>query len=308
MEIINDINQIQWGSTAVTIGKFDGVHIGHQKLLKKVQAAKEDGCTAVVFTFDRIPGNQAMASTQSFLTLEEEKQQFMQNFGMDFYVSFPFTKETASMEPEEFVAEVLVKTMHVEKLYVGKDFRFGKDRKGDVELLADLSKRYGFTFEAMEKETYRDEVVSSSRIRDCVLAGKTEEAEAMMHRPYVLSGPVIHGRKLGRTIGMPTINVALPEGKIRPKSGVYCTRVWVEEKSFFGITNIGTKPTVQDEPVYGAETYLFDCNEDLYEKEVTIELLHFVREEKKFTSVEELSKQLEQDKQYGIAYVKGLEA
>ena len=308
MEIINDINQIQWGPTAITIGKFDGVHIGHQKLLKKVRAAKEDGCTAVVFTFDRVPGNLTLTSAQSFLTSEEEKQQFMQKFGMDFYVSFPFTKEAASMEPEEFVAEVLVKTMQVKKLYVGKDFRFGKDRKGDVVLLAELSKRYGFTFEAMEKETYCDEEVSSSRIRDCVLTGKTEEAEAMMHRPYVLSGPVIHGRKLGRTMGMPTINVALPEGKIRPKSGVYCTRVRVGERPFFGITNIGTKPTVQDEMIYGAETYLFDCNEDLYEKEVTIELLHFVREEKKFTSVEELSKQLEQDKQYGIAYVKGLEA
>ncbi|MBE5950186.1 MAG: bifunctional riboflavin kinase/FAD synthetase [Lachnospiraceae bacterium] len=307
MEIIKDINQIQWRPTAITIGKFDGVHIGHQKLLRKVLKAKEDDCTAVVFTFDRVPGNQAV-TLQSFLTLEEEKQHFMQEFGMDCYVMFPFTKETAAMEPEQFVSKILVKTMRVKKLYVGSDFRFGKDRKGDVVLLAELAKRFGFTFEAIEKETYLDEVVSSSRVRDCVLNGKAEEITAMLNRPYLISGSVIHGRKLGRTIGIPTINVALPEGKIRPKSGVYCTRVRVDGKSFFGITNIGTKPTVQDEPVYGAETYLFDCNEDLYEKEVTIELLHFVREEKKFSSVEELSKQLEQDKQYGIAYVKGLEA
>lgn len=308
MEIIRDINQIQWGPTAITIGKFDGVHIGHQKLLERVLAAKEEGCTSVVFTFDRVPGKQHETSVQSFLMSEVEKQQFMQEFGMDCYVMFPFTEENASMEPEMFVSEILVKTMHVAKLFVGKDFRFGRDRKGDVALLAKLAKQFGFTFEAIEKETYLDEVVSSSRVRDCVLAGRAEDVTEMLKRPYSISGPVIHGRKLGRTIGMPTINVALPDGKIRPKSGVYCAKVWVDEKSFFGITNIGTKPTVQEEMIYGAETYLFDCNEDLYEKEVTIELLHFVREEKKFTSVEELSKQLEQDKQYGIAYVKGLEA
>lgn len=308
MEIVKDINQIQWGPTAITIGKFDGVHIGHQKLLEKVLVAEKDGCTSVVFTFDRVPGKRSLTSVQTFLTTESEKQQFMREFGMDRYVMFPFTEETASMEPEEFVAEILVKTMHVDKLYVGKDFRFGKDRKGDVEMLARLAKQYGFTFEAIDKETFREEVVSSTRIRDYVLAGRIEEVTEMLARSYSISGPVIHGRKLGRTIGMPTINVALPEGKIRPKSGVYCTKVRVDDMFFYGITNIGTKPTVQDEMIFGAETYLFDCNEDLYEKEVTIELLHFVREEKRFASVEELSKQLEQDKQYGIAYVKGLEA
>lgn len=308
MEIVKDINQIQWKPTAITIGKFDGVHVGHQKLLKKVLMAKEDGCSTVVFTFDRVPGNPTEGFLSSFLTPESEKQQIMRELGMDFYVSFPFTKETASMEPEEFVSEVLVKIMHVKKLYVGADFRFGKNRKGDVSLLRELAQKFGFTFEAIEKETYLNEVISASRVRDCVLNGKAEDVTAMLNRPYLISGPVIHGKKLGRTIGMPTINIALPEGKIRPKSGVYCAKVRVNETVYFGITNIGTKPTVQDEPVYGAETYLFDCNEDLYEKEVTIELLHFVREEKKFSSVEELSKQLEQDKQCGIAYVKGLEA
>ena len=308
MEIIRDINQIQWESTAITIGKFDGVHIGHQKLLKKVLEAKEEGCTSVVFTFDRVPGSPIVPSAQSFLTLEKEKQQFMREIVMECYVMFPFTKETSSMDPEQFVTEILVKTMHVKKLYVGKDFRFGKDRKGDVVLLAKMAEQFGFTFEAIEKETYRNEVVSSSRIRDLVLEGNPEDVTVMLSRPYTLSGQVIHGRKLGRTIGIPTINVAFPEGKVRPKSGVYCSRVSVDERVFYGITNIGTKPTVQDEPVYGAETYLFDCNQDLYEKEVTIELLHFVREERKFSSLNELMQQLEYDKQYGISYMKGLDA
>jgi len=306
MEIIKDINQINWTRTAITIGKFDGVHIGHQKLLKKVLNAQKEDCISVVFTFDRIPGNQSLPALQTVLTLEEEKQQFMREFGIDSYVMFPFTKENAAMEPEVFVSEILVKTMKVAKLYVGSDFRFGKNRTGDVSLLAKLAEKYVFTFEAIEKETYLNEVVSSSRIRSCILEGKTEDATAMMLRPYQISGPVIHGKKLGRTLGMPTINVAIPDGKIRPKSGVYCTKVRISDSIFYGITNIGTKPTVQEELIYGAETYLFDCEEDLYEKEATIELLHFVREEKKFASVEELSAQLKQDKEYGIAYTKGL--
>lgn len=302
MEIVKDINQIKWNRTAITIGKFDGVHIGHQKLLDKVLNAKRESCSAVVFTFDRFPGKILSGSEQTYLLSEDEKQEFMREYGMDYYVMFPFSKETASMEPEEFVSEVLVKTMHVEKLYVGKDFRFGKERKGDVSLLERLAIQFGFEFEAIEKETHRDEVVSSSRIRDEVMNGNAEEVCAMLGRPYAISGPVIHGRQLGRTIGIPTINLTIPEGKIRPKSGVYCSKVLISGTEFNGITNIGTKPTVQDELIYGAETYLFDCNEDLYGNNVTIELLHYVRMEQKFSSIDDLMQQLERDKQYAKDY------
>lgn len=302
MEIVKNINQIKWNRTAITIGKFDGVHIGHQKLLDKVLGAKEEECSAVVFTFDRFPGKILSGSEQTYLLSEDEKQEFMREYGMDYYVMFPFSQETASMEPEEFVSEVLVKTMHVEKLYVGNDFRFGKDRKGDIHLLERLSDQFGFTFEAIKKETYLDEVVSSSRIREEILHGITENVTAMLGRPYRFSGTVIHGKRLGRTIGVPTINVEIPENKIRPENGVYCSKVTISGTEFNGITNIGTKPTVQDEQIFGAETYLFDCNDDLYEKEVTIELLHYVRMEQKFSSIDDLMQQLERDKQYAKDY------
>lgn len=306
MEIIKDINQIKWENTAITIGKFDGIHIGHQKLLHKVLSAKGNGCTSVVFTFDRFPGKMFSGEERFFLTSEEEKQEFMRELGMDYYVMFPFTKETAAMEPEKFFSEILVGTMKVKELYVGRNFRFGKDRKGDVTLLKELAGQYGVSFEAIEKETYQGDVVSSSRIRDLVLDGEMENVTAMLGRAYTVSGPVIHGKRLGRTIGFPTINLSIPDGKIRPKSGVYCSKVRIEGNEFFGITNIGTKPTVQEEPVYGAETFLLECNENLYEKKVVIELLHYVREEQKFSSLDELMQQLERDKQYSRTFFEGL--
>ena len=302
MEIIKDINQIQWNKTSVTLGKFDGVHLGHQLLIDRVMKAEAEGCTSTVFTFDRFPSQVLLHQKMTSILLEEEKQRLLKSLGIQRYVLFPFHEQTASMEPEEFVEEILVKTMKVKHLYVGTDFRFGKGRKGDVSLLEKMAKRHDFFFEAVEKRMYDGAEVSSTRIRDCITKGQMEAVTAMLGMPYRLSGEIIHGRSLGHRIGVPTINQVVPEGKIMPLFGVYCARVTVDNKTYYGIANVGSKPTVQEEPVYGLETHLFNCNDDLYGKQATTELLHFVRPEQKFASIELLQAQLEKDRQYGRQY------
>lgn len=302
MEIIKDINKIQWNKTSVTLGKFDGVHLGHRMLMENVIAGKKDGCIPTVFTFDKFPSQFLRQETVTSILIEEEKEQLLKDLGIERYVLFPFHQQTASMEPEEFVEEILVKTMKVQELFVGADFRFGKGRRGNTALLEQLSKTYGFLFKAVDKRMYKGAEVSSTRIRECILNGEMEDANTMLGIPYYISGEIVHGRSLGHKIGVPTINQRIPEGKILPKLGVYCARVTVDGKVYEGIANVGSKPTVQEEKIYGVETHLFNCNENLYGKDAKTELLSFLRPEKKFSSIEELQCQLESDKQTGKSF------
>ena len=306
MEIIKDIHEIQWNKTSVTLGKFDGVHLGHRMLMDRVLAGKQDGCVPTVFTFDRFPSQFLLHQKMTSILLEEEKQQLLKGLGIQRYVLFPFHEQTASMEPEQFVEEILVKTMKVKQLFVGTDFRFGKGRKGDAALLEQLAKKHGFTFEAVEKRMYEGAEVSSTRIRECIVNGKMEDAAAMLGMPYQLSGEIIHGKNLGHKMGVPTINQELPEGKILPRFGVYCAKVTIDNREYYGIANVGSKPTVQSELIYGVETHLFDCQEDCYGKQAKTELLKFVRPEQKFGSLEALVAQLESDKQFGRFYFKDI--
>lgn len=302
MEIIKDINKIQWNKTSVTLGKFDGVHLGHRMLMENVIAGKKDGCIPTVFTFDKFPSQFLRQETVTSILIEEEKEQLLEDLGIERYVLFPFHQQTASMEPEEFVEEILVKTMKVQELFVGADFRFGKGRRGNAALLEQLSKKHGFLFKAVDKRMYKGAEVSSSRIRECILNGEMEDANTMLGMPYYISGEIVHGRSLGHKIGVPTINQRIPEGKILPKLGVYCARVTVDGKVYEGIANVGSKPTVQEEKIYGVETHLFNCNENLYGKVAKTELLSFLRPEKKFSSIEELQCQLELDIQTGKSF------
>ncbi len=302
MEIIKDITKVKWNKSSITLGKFDGVHLGHRMLMENVLMAKKNGCVPTVFTFDRFPSQVLRKETVTSILVEEEKEQVLADLGIERYVLFPFHEKTASMEPEEFVEEILVKTMHVKELFVGADFRFGKGRRGNVALLETLAEKHEILFKAVDKRMFKGAEISSSRIRDCIVNGEMEDVTAMLGIPYQISGKIIHGRNLGHTIGVPTINQAIPEGKILPRLGVYCAKVTVENKEYYGIANVGCKPTVQEEIIYGVETHLFACNEDLYEKQAKTELLHFVRPEQKFASVEQLIRQLKEDKKTAINY------
>lgn len=302
MEIIKDINQVQWNNTSITLGKFDGVHLGHRMLMENVLASSVNGGTPTVFTFDKFPAQILRQETITSILTEDEKEDILEDLGIARYVLFPFHEKTASMEPEEFVEDILVNTMKVKELYVGADFRFGKNRRGNASLLKALSEEHGFSFKALDKRMYKGAEVSSSRIRECIINGEMEDAADMLGMPYKITGEIVHGRSLGHKMGVPTINQIMPEEKILPKLGVYCAKVTVNKNIYYGISNVGSKPTVQDEKIYGVETHLFACDENLYGKCAKTELLHFVRPEERFASLEILKQQLELDIQTGRKY------
>ena len=285
---------------AVTLGKFDGIHLGHRLLIQEVIAAEKSGMISCVFSFDMHPVSLFSEREIHLIYTEEEKKAILQELGVSCFLSYPFTKETAAMEPETFIEKILLEKLQAEVIVVGPDYRFGKGRRGDISMLAQYANRYGFQLLIKDKLTYHGEVVSSTRIRETLANGELEKANAMLGQPYRITGTVVSGRQLGRTIGIPTINQQLPEQKLLPPNGVYAAQVQIDGKTYYGITNIGYKPTVQQTWVRNVETHLFDCTEDCYGKEAVVQLLSFVREEQKFDSVEVLQKQIQAD----ILYVK----
>lgn len=295
MKVITQTAGYDGADCAITLGKFDGIHRGHQQLFQKVLEAKNQNLKAAVFTFDCSPRQLFSAHPLTVLFTEQEKRNYLKQLGIDVYISYPFTKETAAMEAEQFIQEVLVNALHAKKIVVGTDYRFGRQRKGDAELLAAFAKEYGYELETVEKLKYEDEIISSTRIREAVSEGRMEEAAAMLGRPYSFSGTIIHGRSLGHTLGFPTINLQIPEEKVLPPYGVYCSETWIGGSHYLGISNLGCKPTVQKEAQYGIETHLFGCDGNLYGKHATVQLLHHTRPELRFPSVEALKAQLASD-------------
>lgn len=299
MKIINDTLDFQLSKvSAVTLGKFDGIHRGHQKLMNKVLAQKENGLTSVVFTFAKMPGTDIYEKGQTILT-GKERQRHLERMGIDVLIECPFVPELSTMEPEIFIEKILVQRLHVKYIAVGSDFRFGYQRKGDCALLQKLSRQFGYEVEAVEKETFDDQVISSTYIRQLLNLGKMEKVQALLGYPYYVSGTVIHGQALGRTIGVPTINFLPDAEKMLPPNGVYLTGTFLDDRRIWGITNIGVKPTVSGEKLTGIETHLLDFDEDLYGKELTVAFYDFERPEQKFDSLELLKKQLEQDASWG---------
>lgn len=280
-------------NSAVTIGKFDGVHIGHRKLIGELM--KEKASKKIVFSFDMYPMNLFSNNEKKVIYTQKEKRILLEEAGLDVLWAYPFTKETAAMTPEIFVKEVLIGKLGVKKVVVGTDFCFGKDRAGNVETLTELSKKYGFAFEVVEKEVYKDSEVSSTRIRSALENGNIEEANDMLGRTFFIYGTVVHGKALGRNIGIPTINIVPESIKLLPPNGVYASITEIDGVKYYGMTNIGTRPTVNDGNFMNVETNLFDCNENLYEKEAIVRLYKYTRPEKKYVSVDELKQQLTND-------------
>ena len=205
------------------------------------------------------------------------------------------------MEPEDFIREILVKQLRAAYVVVGPDFHFGHNRKGNPELLRQAGTQYGFEGEILSKETREERPISSTWIREVLQEGNIEKVNELLGYRYFVLGEVVHGRQLGRTWGLPTINQVPEDGKLLPPFGVYASKTFIKGKTFYGISNVGVKPTVEV-PFAGVETYLFDCDEDLYGEEARVEFYHFVRPECKFDSVEELKAQIQRDAGSGKRY------
>jgi riboflavin kinase/FMN adenylyltransferase len=288
--------------TAVTLGKFDGVHVGHQKLIHKVIDRKKKGFRSVLFTFDKPIGAFLSDTDATVLLTKEERKMVFNRYPLDYVIECEFTEEFANMKAETFIEEILVNRLHVGYIAVGTDCTFGHKAKGNFKLLQKYAPKFNFEVEVVEKVTYEDNEISSTRIRRCIENGQIEAAADMLGYPYPVIGEVVHGKKLGRTFGMPTTNLIPSNEKLLPPNGVYASKSIIEGKSYSGITNIGCKPTVSNERMKGVETFIFDYDNDLYGKIIEVDLYGYERPEQKFESVEQLKIQMNRDIEFVKKY------
>ena len=299
MKIINDtLDFFIPEMSAITLGKFDGIHKGHQKLMKMILAKKEQGLKSVVFTFGQMPGTFFFGKGRTILT-SKERQLHLERMGIDYMIECPFVPEVIQMEPEKFIEDVLVNQLHVKYIAVGPDFRFGHNRKGSVGVLKRMAPVYGYEVEVFDKECLNDKVISSTYVRHMLEIGEMETVQKLLGYPYYVSGTVVHGHAIGRKIGIPTINLIPDDDKMLPPNGVYLTKTVWEENQIFGITNVGCKPTISGEEAKGIETHLYDFDGDLYDKELTVEFYAYHRPERRFESLEDLKSQLARDAAWG---------
>ena len=283
--------------TVLTIGTFDGVHLGHQKIIERVvTTARQEGLLATIFTFFPHPRMvvQHDKSLKLIHTLEEKKQ-LLQRLGVDLLVVQPFNEAFAQLTAEEFVSTILVQHLDVKKVIIGYDHRFGRNRTANINDMRLFGEKYGFAVEEISVQEVDEVSVSSTKIREALNKGDVTTAEHYLGAPYSLTGIVVHGLKLGRTLGYPTANIQVTEDyKLIPKDGVYAVYSYIGARKVYGMMSIGKNPTIEGKGA-SIEVYFFDFNGDLYDRELTIYFVKYLREERKFSSVALLKKQLQDD-------------
>lgn len=303
MEIISETFDFELNrETAVAIGKFDGLHLGHRRLLQEILAKKKEGLTACVFTFDPSPGVFFGLTDGRELTTRLEKRKILEKMGVDVLVEFPMTRESAAMEPQVFIEEILVKRLQVRFLAAGADVSFGARGAGNAELLQRLAAVYHYQVKTIEKVKLEETEISSTLVKSQVEAGNMPYAEALLGMPYTIAGSVQHGMALGRRLGMPTVNLLPERDKLLPPKGVYYSEVLYKGKRYAAISNIGCKPTVSQEEIQGVESYLYDFQEEIYGEDIEVRLLAFKRPEMRFEGVEALREQMQKDILEGKKY------
>lgn len=304
MIYFNGTKQFNLKHTAVAIGKFDGLHRGHQVLLNKLRTYRDKGYMTVMFTFDFHPMSVLTGQLKPLIYATEERKKIVAEMGIDVMIEYPFNQETAHMMPEEFVRDVLVKEIGTEVIIVGDDFHFGYQRSGDVAYLKANEERFGYKVDNCEKLCMDSEEISATIIREEISAGNIECVNNMLGRPYLVTGSVIKGKANGRKVSMPTANLVVPPMKLIPPDGVYATRTEVGGKYYYSLTNIGTNPTVGAHNDRSIESFLLDFDGDLYDKEINVYFYKYIRGEHKFADLSELRAQVARDQQTAIAYFK----
>ncbi|MEE1228722.1 MAG: bifunctional riboflavin kinase/FAD synthetase [Lachnospiraceae bacterium] len=311
MQYITD-SEFHIDHSAVALGKFEGIHRGHQLLIQEI-TNHEDKLQSVMFTFSMPPAILLKGAKYQTIYTKEERHHILEGMGIDILIEYPFTREFASMTPSDFIHKVLVEKVGAKLVVIGADFHFGKNRSGSIEDLEKYKDECGYDLKVIDKLQIDGKDVSSTRIRECLTEGDMEMVTKLLGRPYSVHGTVIHGKELGRTIQIPTVNQEIKKEKFAPRNGVYVSRIILdsienssEKKVYYGITNVGVKPTVKDTLEKNIETNIFDFSGDLYDRKLTVELLHFKRPEIKFDSVEALKAQMMQDIQFGRGFVQEL--
>ena len=294
--------------TIITIGTFDGVHLGHQSILKKVVEAKENNTyEASLLTFFPHPRMVLQQDTSiKLLNTIDEKAELLDKFGIDNLIIHPFDAAFSNLSAEEFVKEILIDRLNIHKIIIGHDHRFGKNRTADISDLILFGKKYGFEVEQINAHEIDEIAISSTKIRKALMEGNIKLANQFLGYSYFISGKVIEGKKIGRTLGFPTANIQINESyKLLPNNGVYIVSSEINDILYFGMMNIGNNPTI-GENEQSIEVHYFDMSENIYNKKLKISILEHIRDEQKFNSLTELQAQLEKDKLFSLNYIQNL--
>ncbi len=306
LEIIHDVSSFQSSKrTIVTIGTFDGVHVGHQKILERlVSDAKKQGKKSVLLTFFPHPRMVLQKDMQiELINTIEEKALLLKNIGLDYLIIHPFSKEFSRLTALDFVRDILVNQLKTAKLVIGYDHHFGKNREGNIDQLREYSPLYDFDIEEISAQDIDNVSISSTKIRRALHDGNLKTANRFLGYNFTINGTVVNGKQLGGKIGFPTANIHVEESyKLIPKTGVYVVRSAIKDTIVNGMMNIGYRPTV-DGKHQTIEVHFFDFDQDLYHQKLTIELLYFLREEQKFESVNDLIVQLKKDKVSSLQFL-----
>ena len=303
MKYINNTEITQKKPSVVALGNFDGLHKGHKKLIQELQRqGNRLQAQEVIFSFFPHPAF-VLGNRKDFQLIytKDEKIRKMKKLGIHLYIEYPFTKQIAELDPRAFIEQVLYKQLQAKAIVIGENFRFGRNRKGNVDLLISVGKNLGFEVFGMPIVQFQEEDVNSTLIRQYLKEGKMVEANELLGEPYSIMGIVATGKQIGRTLGFPTANLIPPADKLLPTPGVYITEVLWNGKSWPSITNVGSNPTVSGSSPT-VESYLLDFHENLYEKWIEVRFLDYLRPEVKFVSIADLKKAIKQDEQKARIY------
>lgn len=288
-------------NTCVAFGQFDGMHLGHRAVIDKLIGQESEDITSVLLSFDYNPVD--IFGTKNVIYTEEEKQIILGENAPQVMISIPFDSQVADMEPEAFIKYILVDKLGAKFVIAGEDCRFGKNCSGNIDTLESLASKYGYSVIRVKTVEEDGQAITSSIIRSAFETGSVEKANRLLGHAFTMFGEVAHGKALGRTVGMPTANLAVPSNKLIPGNGVYATLSEIDGAIVQGLTNIGQRPSVDNNSYITIETFLLDFSKDIYGKKIILEVHSFIRGVHKFNNLDEVKKQVEKDIESIRAYL-----
>lgn len=299
MRVFYDIDDIKRDlNTYLTLGTFDGLHLGHQQILKEVvDRSKNNSGRSFLVTFNPHPRLVLNSNVNKIklLTTTGEKLKLIEGFGIENVLVINFTKEFSQISSYSFIKDFLYEKIGLKEIIIGHDHQFGKGREGNREQLENTAASLNFSVDVIGPVTVSDNIVSSTKVRHAIAEGDIEKAAAFLGRFYSFEGRVIEGDKRGRTLGFPTVNIAVEESKLLPKNGIYAGRIYVDGKKYNGVMSLGVRPTFYNSTSVLPEFFIFDFNEEIYGKDVKVEVIKYLREEKKYNIIDDLVSQMRKD-------------